>query len=103
MSAPLFSKGPWHSEAWSDGQTTSIGNESEIVCYVHGYTDHPGNMANAAFIAAAPDMHEALRKAERFMSYFSGETSGTFVGPGMPNECLAQIRAVLSRAEGRTP
>lgn len=37
----------------------------------------------------------ALREAERFMAYFSGETN-VFVGPGMPADCLAQIRAALN-------
>ncbi len=37
---------------------------------------------------------KALREAERFMSYFAGETNA-FVGPGTPTECLAQIRKAL--------
>ena len=50
-------------------------------------------------VALVPDrlcqrQTEALREAERFMSYFSGETD-TFVGPGTPAECLAQIRAAM--------
>lgn len=37
----------------------------------------------------------ALRDAERFMAYFAGETGGSFVGPGTPQTCLAEIRSVL--------
>jgi hypothetical protein len=39
---------------------------------------------------------QALTEAERFMSYFAGETRGSFVGPGTPKSCLKQIRAALS-------
>jgi hypothetical protein len=41
-------------------------------------------------------MLEALRESERFMEYFAGETGGSFVGPGTPQSCLAQIRAALT-------
>lgn len=41
-------------------------------------------------------LREALSETERFMSYFSNETDGIFVGSGTPRECLAKIRAVLS-------
>jgi hypothetical protein len=37
----------------------------------------------------------ALREAERFMAYFSGETDGYFVGDGMPRKCLDEIRTAL--------
>jgi hypothetical protein len=40
-------------------------------------------------------MIDALREAERFMAYFSFETGGHFVGPGTPQQCLAQIREAL--------
>jgi hypothetical protein len=45
-----------------------------------------------------PMQAAALREAERFMSYFAGETNA-FVGPGTPETCLAEIRAAL----GSTP
>jgi hypothetical protein len=38
---------------------------------------------------------DALREAERFMSYFSEETNH-FVGPGTPQSCLAHIRYALA-------
>ena len=58
-------------------------------------------LANAKLIAAAPEMVNALREAERYMIYFSGEDL-TFVGPGMPADCLRLIRAALSKAVGKT-
>lgn len=42
------------------------------------------------------ELRPALVEAERFMSYFAGETGGTFVGPGTPQKCLEQIRAALA-------
>ena len=36
----------------------------------------------------------ALREAARFLDYFANERT-TFVGPGTPKSCLAQITAVL--------
>ena len=47
-------------------------------------------------------MVAALTEAERFMAYFSGETGGHFVGPGMPAACLAEIRAALPPSDRGT-
>lgn len=44
----------------------------------------------------AKALAEALREAQRFMSYFSGETGGSFAGPGTPATCLSKIRAALA-------
>lgn len=41
-------------------------------------------------------LEEMLKDAERFMSYFAGETGGSFVGDGTPATCLARIRRILS-------
>lgn len=43
-------------------------------------------------------LRAALVEAERFMAYFAGETD-TFVGPGTPKTCLAEIRAALGHVE----
>jgi len=45
--------------------------------------------ANVRTLAAA------LKEAQRFISYFAGETGGTFVGPGTPQSCLEQIVTAL--------
>jgi hypothetical protein len=47
-------------------------------------------------LAIIDRQREALHEAERFMSYFSNETGGHFVGPGTPMSCLAEIRRALS-------
>ena len=41
----------------------------------------------------------ALRDAERFMEYFTGDTRNSFVGPGTPRTCLEKIRAALNKTE----
>jgi hypothetical protein len=46
-------------------------------------------------------LHETLKEAERFMTYFAGETGGTFVGPGTPQSCLQQIRATLAHSPSK--
>ena len=46
-------------------------------------------------------LREALKNAERFLSYFSGETNGFFEGSGTPRTCLATIRATLRDGDDR--
>ena len=46
-------------------------------------------------------VREALREAERFISYYSGETDGCFVGTGTPSKCLEQIRAALAAYDAK--
>lgn len=43
-------------------------------------------------------LEETLKDAERFMSYFAGETGGHFVGDGTPTTCLAKIRRMLPQS-----
>jgi hypothetical protein len=45
-------------------------------------------------------MLAALMEAERYLEYLGGETAGTFVGPGMPADALAQTRAIIAEATG---
>ncbi len=63
--------------------------------------NHGGSEYNAALIVHSvnllPELVEALREAERYMVYFSGEDL-TFVGPGMPADCLGVIRAAIAKA-----
>jgi hypothetical protein len=57
--------GPWTAKPSEDGDTIWIGNDGEHACCVPGYTDHPGNKANAALVAAAPTMLAALQELQR--------------------------------------
>lgn len=57
-------------------------------------TDNIGEIISA--LQSRDRMVAALTEAERFMAYFSGETGGHFVGPGMPTDCLADIRSALA-------
>lgn len=41
-------------------------------------------------------LEETLKDTERFMSYFAGETCGSFVGPRTPTSCLERIRRILA-------
>lgn len=49
------------------------------------------------------DIVQVLEDAERFMAYFSGETNGVFIGDGMPSECLAKIRAAITKTKQEQP
>lgn len=64
----------------------------------HERTEEDGEIvahyARLAFERLA-EQEKALREAERFMSYFAGETNA-FVGPGTPTTCLDQIRKALA-------
>lgn len=57
---------PWRVEPYGEENDSGlcIGNDSVNVCVVPGYQDHPGNIANAEYIALAcnshPDLVEAL-------------------------------------------
>lgn len=39
----------------------------------------------------------ALKEAERYLEYLGGESAGSFVGPGMPADALAQTRTAIAR------
>ena len=70
-----------------DGASRVSGDAAEVADRVTGVIN--GLLYDRAV------MEQALREAERFMSYFAGETGGSFVGQGTPTTCLAKIRAAL--------
>lgn len=61
-------------------------NVAEAIC--HALTAPPTRSSEGTV--------DALKEAERFMAYFSGETDGVFAGPGTPTKCLEKIRAALA-------
>lgn len=74
--------------------------------------DSPQEMenANARLIAAAPDILEALRKADDLLGFHEGSAKPEFEG-ARPTvringedhaELLAVLRAAIAKAEGRT-
>lgn len=79
--------GPWKATPSEDGDTIWIGNDGEHACCVPGYTDHPGNMANARLVAAAPDMLVALRNAEWLLENLDPESA-----------TLRSVRAAIGKA-----
>lgn len=62
---------------------------------------HSGKMRERAEAAEAriAALEKALGEAERFMSYFAGETDGAFEGPGTPKSCLGNIRRARALVE----
>jgi hypothetical protein len=61
MSEPKFTKGPWHV---SENQPTVVGNKEKAVCKCELDWNLGANerKANAALIAAAPEMYDLLQK-----------------------------------------
>lgn len=53
------------------------------------------------FTAVADAMLSALTEAERFLDYFVNERRD-FTGGGTPKSALAQVRAAIAKAEGRS-
>jgi hypothetical protein len=93
--------GPWVKGRYGELQ----GSDGATVC-VKGLgvsislsgDPYPVAEANARLIAAAPDMYEALKEAERILDYFAnGRTS--FVGGGTPRNAHEMVRAAIARAE----
>jgi hypothetical protein len=47
-------------------------------------------------------MLAALKEDVRYLGYLAGETHLGFLGGGMPADALAQTRAIIAEAEGRS-
>jgi hypothetical protein len=93
--------GPWGQADSRRGIVLCPDNEWLADCE---FRDADGeDEANAAFVVKSVNCHDelvqALEEAERFMAYFSGETAGVFIGPGMPSRCLDNIRAAIAKAK----
>jgi hypothetical protein len=110
MSESKHTPGPWetsgleilHTESMGDGQTfTTLVASCHTCAFENG-----AQAANAALIAAAPDMLDALKCAVGFFDGLNAE----YLFRGIENaesECgewadnLAAFRAAIAKAEGR--
>ena len=102
--------GPWYAttlthaaETYSHVQSASI-NEDNYVARVDVMDDQ--GEANAALIAAAPAMKEALRAALEFTNRFGHPNGCTYMKSDHINDCdcgyaYDQIEAALAAAEGK--
>lgn len=84
--------GPWRYRLRGSGKGCDVlageGRQVEVVAYdVHGRTAE----ADAALIAAAPDLLDALRLAEEWL-----------VSVGADGSPLTAVRAAIAKAEGRS-
>lgn len=68
-------------------------NPDNRICFM---ASNGPNEANARLISAAPDLLAALKEAARYVEYLE---TGSFVGPGMPRDALAQIKFAIAKAE----
>lgn len=92
--------GPWKAEHYTGHPHIEIyaDNPPQRVAYLQ---DHlPENEANAALIAAAPELLEACRAVDTFFVFFD-----SWIPPGKGSgakEALQMIRAAIAKAaEGR--
>lgn len=70
----------------------AIGVKTSATIVTDGRTAEPGEWeANARLIAAAPEMLEALREAEKQLAVSAGDSFA-----------LVEVRAAIAKAEGRS-
>lgn len=86
-----------------DGECRVIlgNNQSRRIAVVHTYKDNPETEANARLIAAAPEMLEALKRAN---AWFLGAPAIDLTNDaeGLQRQALYEyIAAVIDKAEGR--
>lgn len=105
------SPGPWHVVRYGDGDSLVIcldetGNHRVAFLATPGCRDHQERRkvwrrikANARLIAESPAMLAALRKAERFLAGFEGDTDVLDVPI---DDDLAEIRAIVARVDGNS-
>jgi hypothetical protein len=86
--------GPWNAYE-SDGQTyvESLGPKVTDVCRVMRHLPFEEVQANAALIAAAPDMLEALKEARFWVARVAESGNASAL------KSLAQIDAAIAKAE----
>jgi len=107
MSEPKFTAGPWRVER-STGEhpyeIRSAGNEVATVALMNGRPS-PTLEANARLIAAAPEMHAALKAIALTLlrdAPIRDAPSGTVTAESI-KRAKEIARAALAKAEGRAP
>lgn len=95
MGKAKYTPGPWkHDDTW--GLIVSDDGAEIAACHAGRTGDKSETLANAALIAAAPEMLEALHEAERLLSEVSTRTGMSFFSVG------SLIRAAIEKAEGKS-
>lgn len=85
-----------------DEHGARIGDTPNRIAVVeYPYMDEAGKTANANVIAAAPQMHEAVRLFQKFFDDMPrGQLGRIFCDIGTLNEALLTARAALAKAGG---
>jgi len=98
MTKKKWTPGPWGYAEYYSGARNEYGvgpSEFDTVAHVrHGSDDIAGSCkANAALIAAAPDLYEALKRMESHFRMLQPEMDE-------PGSVMFQARAALKKARG---
>lgn len=98
-----YTPGPWLIGQGADGYPIihtapdSFSPSGQGIAHICKRAMCQDHTANARLIATGPEMHAALKEAERFLDYFANERT-SFAGGGTPKSALATVRAALSKA-----
>ena len=93
-----YTPGPWNSErAYGERDTYISGSNTALVCKLIPQQLREETKANAALIAAAPELYEALKEAHEYIR----RHSSTSVMYGGKPTILDRIDSALAAAEGK--
>lgn len=105
MSTSKHTPGPWSVSKDGDDYNITYNTDGNWLATVYDDDDPVAGRpeSDASLIAAAPELLEALRRAERFIT--NGLELGYIRVPSMPNpvvgDTLGIILAAIAKAEGR--
>lgn len=93
MTDTKFTPGPWEVK-YKNGETQLLMSDGDIhMCNMHYYPWVPENDADWHLIAAAPDLYEALERAEYMLRQYG-------MRPEFYREVASEARAALAKARG---
>jgi hypothetical protein len=100
--------GPWTLDFYGDNEIDVYGSDETLVCAMRGGStaqdDDESSTLDAQLVAAAPELLESLREAERVMRWAAqmsaGRVRADVVGGWLDHARRAS--AVIDKAEGRT-
>lgn len=96
--------GPWRVSGSSPLHVETVSEEDGAIGNVFSFEEYDGNEADARLVAAAPDLLAALRYCASAITHAASGDGYTVSADEMMDlaASLAQARAVIAKAEGRS-